>query len=141
MVGLMLCKCSVVFIDSLLLHCTVTNDLNSFLLTIFGVKLVMSQKEVDVYICWQECLDVIETVRSVMQTLFALHGQLGQRYNRTLNSINLSNLELKFLFLQTQYQWSNVFFFFFLISQQIISGLMCLAINALRKHKPHSTFK
>lgn len=66
MVGLMLCKCSVEFIDSLLLHCTVTNDLNSFLLTIFGVKLVMSQKEVDVYICWQECLDVIETVRSVM---------------------------------------------------------------------------
>lgn len=68
----------------------------------------MSQKEVDVYICWQECLDGIETVQSGMQTPFALHGQLGQRYNHTLNGIKLSNLELKFLFLQTLYQWSNV---------------------------------
>jgi predicted aldo/keto reductase-like oxidoreductase len=65
-VNLTLCKCSVEFIDCLLLHCTVTNDLNSFLFTIFRVKLMMSQKEVDLYICWQECLDGIETVQSGM---------------------------------------------------------------------------
>jgi len=91
-------------VDHLLFHCSVANELWTFVFSLFGVHWVMPKKVIDLYFGWKGKSGLVWIVAPLSLMWIRLRGR-RERENQVFDCVELSALELKKLFVRSLYVW------------------------------------